>query len=230
MRTDIMIDLETVGNDHDGLFTTIGACDFDIESGGIRSKFYEHINWESALETDRTVTPSAVKWWMEQPQDARAQIIKEGRDIHEVLVDFADWIMHRTADPIVWGNGPISDIVKLESVYGYYNIPWSFRDVRCVRTICDLSQGLFNRNDIPFEGVKHNALDDAIHQAKYVSAMWETLRSGRTYVCTHPEAALVLDEEHGLEKLVCQKCGSVKVRGKEDLTPWERFGWVVVPF
>ncbi|HGC2943034.1 TPA: 3'-5' exoribonuclease, partial [Escherichia coli] len=35
--------------------------------------------------------------------------------------------------------------------------------------------GFDARTTIPFEGVPHNALDDARHQAKYVSAIWQKL-------------------------------------------------------
>ncbi|MCV5871650.1 3'-5' exoribonuclease domain-containing protein, partial [Escherichia coli] len=31
------------------------------------------------------------------------------------------------------------------------------------------------KRDMPFKGTRHNALDDAIHQAKYVSAIWKKL-------------------------------------------------------
>ena len=35
--------------------------------------------------------------------------------------------------------------------------------------------GINPRRDIPFEGDRHNALADAKHQAKYVSAIWQRL-------------------------------------------------------
>ncbi|WP_241168462.1 3'-5' exoribonuclease domain-containing protein, partial [Escherichia coli] len=31
------------------------------------------------------------------------------------------------------------------------------------------------KRDMPFKGTRHNALDDAIYQAKYVSAIWKKL-------------------------------------------------------
>ncbi|EIV5785097.1 3'-5' exoribonuclease [Klebsiella pneumoniae] len=31
---------------------------------------------------------------------------------------------------------------------------------------------------IPFEGSRHNALADAIHQARYVSAIWQRIIAG----------------------------------------------------
>ncbi|EBO5570485.1 3'-5' exoribonuclease, partial [Salmonella enterica] len=51
---------------------------------------------------------------------------------------------------------------------------WNDRDVR---TIVELGKaiGFDPKRDMPFEGTRHNALDDAIHQAKYVSAIWKKL-------------------------------------------------------
>ncbi|WP_208744868.1 3'-5' exoribonuclease domain-containing protein [Citrobacter portucalensis] len=37
------------------------------------------------------------------------------------------------------------------------------------------SVGINPRFDIPFEGDMHNALSDARHQVKYVSAIWQHL-------------------------------------------------------
>ncbi|EED1357616.1 TPA: 3'-5' exoribonuclease, partial [Escherichia coli] len=46
-----------------------------------------------------------------------------------------------------------------------------------VRTIVELGKAIdFDaRTAIPFEGERHNALDDARYQAKYVSVIWQKL-------------------------------------------------------
>jgi len=168
-----MIDLETIGNDYNGIFTTIGACEFVPRTGEVGRTFYESINWESAVDAGRTITPQTIKWWMEQSDTARAEIIKDGKPLGDVMQEFADWLPETS---IVWGNGPTFDIGKLENAFGYYNIPWKFFNTRCVRTIRDLAEGMVDRDDIPMDGELHNALDDAIWQAKYVSAMWQALR------------------------------------------------------
>lgn len=35
--------------------------------------------------------------------------------------------------------------------------------------------GFDPKRDMPFDGVAHNALDDARHQVKYLSAIWQQL-------------------------------------------------------
>ncbi|EQA7358075.1 3'-5' exonuclease [Enterobacter hormaechei] len=48
---------------------------------------------------------------------------------------------------------------------------------RDVRTVVEMGKAIsFDpKRDMPFEGTRHSALDDAIHQAKYVSAIWQKL-------------------------------------------------------
>ncbi|MED8996081.1 3'-5' exonuclease, partial [Escherichia coli] len=55
--------------------------------------------------------------------------------------------------------------------------PWRYTNDRDVRTIVQLGEavGFYAKNMIPFEDTPHNALDDARHQAKYVSAIWQKL-------------------------------------------------------
>ena len=164
----VMIDLETIGNDYTGIFTTIGACVFNPLTGVIGSKFYESISWESAVAAGRTITPDTIKWWMEQSKDATREILADGKPLDIVLSDFTKFVPKGSK---VWGNGCNFDIGKLETAYGYYNVPWKFYDIRDVRTVCELAKGLVDRKDVAFIGERHNALDDAIHQATYVSKM-----------------------------------------------------------
>lgn len=170
----VMIDLETIGNDYDGIFTNIGACIFNPETGEIGETFYRCITWESSVEAGRTITPNTIKWWMTQSEEARKEILAEGEHLDKVLVDFSAFLPE---DAKVWGNGCNFDIGKLETAYGYYKVPWKFWNIRDVRTVCELAEGLVSKNDIPFIGEKHNALDDAIHQAKYVSAMMQAINN-----------------------------------------------------
>lgn len=165
---DVMIDLETLGNGYDGLFTNIGACQFDPHTGEIGALFECSIDWRSSLDAGRTITAETVQWWLAQSKDAKDGILKEGIPLDQALSEFAKWIH---PDAKVWGNGSNFDIGKLEHAYGYYNIPWKFFNIRDVRTVCDLASGLVKKTDVPFEGVSHTALADAIHQATYVSKM-----------------------------------------------------------
>ncbi|MFM4127453.1 3'-5' exonuclease, partial [Klebsiella quasipneumoniae subsp. similipneumoniae] len=58
--------------------------------------------------------------------------------------------------------------------------PWEYWNDRDVRTMVELGQAIsFDpKTTIPFEGSRHNALADAIHQAHYVSAIWQRIIAG----------------------------------------------------
>jgi inhibitor of KinA sporulation pathway (predicted exonuclease) len=46
--------------------------------------------------------------------------------------------------------------------------PWKFWNVRDVRTVVDIMK--INPKEFIFNGIKHNALDDAVHQVKYMTS------------------------------------------------------------
>lgn len=79
----------------------------------------------------------------------------------------------------VWGNGATFDNVILRGAYERAGqvCPWQFWNDHDVRTIVTLGRvvGFDPKRDMPFDGVAHNALADARHQAKYVSAIWQKL-------------------------------------------------------
>ncbi|WP_267449393.1 3'-5' exonuclease [Citrobacter portucalensis] len=69
--------------------------------------------------------------------------------------------------------------IILRRAYALTDTPFAvpFWNDRDVRTMVELgkSVGINPRFDIPFEGDMHNALSDARHQVKYVSAIWQRL-------------------------------------------------------
>ncbi len=79
----------------------------------------------------------------------------------------------------VWGNGATFDNVILRGAYERAGriCPWEFWNDHDVRTIVTLgsSVGFDPKRDMPFIGDVHNALADARHQAKYVSAIWQKI-------------------------------------------------------
>ncbi|PAJ68762.1 hypothetical protein CJF42_26255 [Pseudoalteromonas sp. NBT06-2] len=119
-----------------------------------------------------------------QSEDARA-VFKDGgaTELTTALHEFSEWIsqIEKLKSRIIWGNGATFDNVILRNAYQACSleVPWVFYNDRDVRTIVDLGRTLRNFNlkkDMPFTGTVHNALDDAKHQAKYVSAIYQALK------------------------------------------------------
>lgn len=170
-----MIDLETFSVKSSGMFVSIGACKFDPFSGAVDvdSTFYRRVDWESSWDAGREFDFSVLRWWLKQNQEAREEICKRGQPLDKVLADFHEWLPF---DPVVWGNGSNFDIAILDHAYNG-DPKWKFWNIRDVRTVVDIASGIVDRPKM--EGVCHNALEDAIHQAKYVCEMVQKLREGK---------------------------------------------------
>lgn len=178
MMNHIMIDLETLGVSVHAPVIAISACEFDPATGKIGEQFYQQIDWASSV-VNRKVDMSTIKWWMVQEDAARKEAIKDGMSVEQALTEFNSWLAADEAF-FVWGNGAAFDISILETLYELYGapVPWPFWDVRDVRTIVHLAEGIVPKPAFK-TGTKHRAVDDAIHQAEYVSKMWQALAGGR---------------------------------------------------
>ena len=178
----LMIDLETMGKGNKAAIVEIGAVFFDPIIGTIGDTFCQKISLESSVGYGLEIDTSTVLWWMKQSDEAREKLTgSQAIDLPDALNEFGSFISNKSGVKLVkpWGNGASFDLVILGSAYAALNwvTPWQFYNERDVRTVVDLGKiiGFDPKKDMPFEGVKHSALDDAIHQAKYVSAIIQRL-------------------------------------------------------
>lgn len=174
----LMIDIETLGTRPNAPVTTIGACFFDPMTGEIGPEFYRKIDMVDAMRFG-SADADTIRWWLTQEREAQSELVK-GKDLlADVLKDLAAFY-NKGKDASVWGNGPTFDITILEYAYGKclgLKAPWPFWNVRDVRTVVQLAEGLVTKPGAFHEkGVAHNALDDCIFQIGYVSKMWQALR------------------------------------------------------
>lgn len=169
----VMIDLETFGNAPGSVIVSIGAVTFDREK--IHDTFYRRIDAQSCADAGLTLDPSTVMWWLMQSEAARAEIVKGGDDLLEVLASFACWLPKGDELEGVWGNGANFDNALMQAAYRAVKLPlpWKFWQDRCYRTTKN------EHPEVPMRrtGTHHNALDDAQSQAEHLIAVWAT-RSG----------------------------------------------------
>ncbi|QFH71038.1 exonuclease [Enterobacter sp. E76] len=182
--THLMVDLETMGSNPDAPIVSIGAVFFEPSTGETGPEFYQVIDLASAMFFGAQPDASTILWWMKQSSEARsALLVDDAADLDVALTLFSEFLCENAANGAksvqVWGNGATFDNVLLKQSYElvYGVAPWRFINDRDVRTLVELGNavGINPRYDIPFEGDKHNALADARHQAKYVSAIWQRL-------------------------------------------------------
>lgn len=179
----LMVDLETMGNKSNAPIVSIGAVFFNPNTGNTGAEFYTAVSLESSMLLGGVPDAGTIIWWLKQSPEARSAIaIADTITLIDALELFSDFISENSdagSDVQVWGNGASFDNVILRSSYDRADIecPWKFWNDRDVRTMTELGKaiGINPRYDIPFDGDMHNALSDARHQVKYVSAIWQKL-------------------------------------------------------
>lgn len=77
--TDVMLDLETMGQGPDAAIVAIGAVSFDLEAGKLGSEFYTVVDLTSSVEAGGKMDPSTVLWWLQQSEQARSELKRAGR-------------------------------------------------------------------------------------------------------------------------------------------------------
>jgi hypothetical protein len=192
-RFDISIDLETLSTRPDAAVVSIGAAAFNRDTGAIGETFYAVITLDSAIE-DHHVCSATLQWWMSQGDAARAVFMDSDKSTLRAALEDLHIFVSRYPDANVWGNGANFDIAILEYAYarhfGYQAAPWKFWNVRDMRTIVEAAAAKnFDKKSIIFEGVAHNARDDAAHQARVISACWRTA-TGPDAVALSTDAAM----------------------------------------
>ncbi|HCA9420341.1 TPA: 3'-5' exoribonuclease [Klebsiella pneumoniae] len=183
----VMVDLETMGKKYNAPIVAIGAVVFDPATGSIGESFYKVVCLESSVNWGAVIDPSTVIWWLKQSSEARSAIVNDDAiPLQDALLQFREFVSDNVAGGSkkaqVWGNGASFDNSILRSSYDCIaeDYPWEYWNDRDVRTMVELGQAIsFDpKTTIPFEGSRHNALVDAIHQARYVSAIWQRIIAG----------------------------------------------------
>ncbi|ENC7553637.1 3'-5' exoribonuclease [Escherichia coli] len=174
----LMIDLETMGKNPGAPIASIGAVFFDPQTGEQGPEFSKIIDMGTC---GGTVDISTIEWWLQRSGEARAAILADRIPLDDALLQLREFIDENSGEFFVqvWGNGANFDNTILRRSYERQGIPcpWRYYNDRDVRTIVELGKAIdFDaRTAIPFEGERHNALDDARYQAKYVSVIWQKL-------------------------------------------------------
>lgn len=171
----IMLDLETLGTTADAVIMSIGAVRFDLDSDEIEDEaFYASVSVDSNLQFKRRIQEDTLIWWLKQSSAAQ-RVFHEGKQtLGSALDEFADWLGPGQVQ--IWSNGADFDIPMMAHAYRQHSmdVPWEFWNSRCFRTYKNLP-GAKNVKVDQSTGVAHNALVDAMHQAKHLQAIHAAL-------------------------------------------------------
>ena len=166
MTKHIMIDLETLSSNSNAAVIQIGATVFDLTSMG--PDFKATIDVEDAMRYGE-VSPSTLKWWMSQSEEARKSSMGGEETLISALQGLNTFIAAQ-GDVLFWAHATF-DFPVIMNAYNAAKvkagIPYKkMRDLRTLET--------FWSDFIVWEprgGVHHDALDDAKFQARHAQLM-----------------------------------------------------------
>lgn len=167
----VVLDLETLGTSPGAPIVQIGAVAFNVGTPDYEWGMFEAKIDLTSLRFKENIDFSTLAWWFQQDEAARyaAFCTDERKPITEALRSFQLWLLGTRAKEL-WGNGSDFDNAILKCAFLQYCEevePWNFRMNRCFRTVKAMYKGTVL--EPYFIGIKHNALDDAIHQARWLN-------------------------------------------------------------
>lgn len=180
MNTHIMLDIETLGTSSNSLVLSIGAVEFTL-GGTVHRMFSVNLPvLEQIINPIVEVDIDTIKWWKSQSEEAKKALLnkKASKTVLVGLLEFY-YFIKTFENPLLWGNGCTFDNVILRNLFKSFNLEfptpfWTDMDVRTIVNVYDYEK--VNRLTGKFEGTKHDAISDCLHQVKLVSNGYKLLR------------------------------------------------------
>lgn len=169
--TDLSIDLETLSTSTNAVITQIGLCAFDSDSGTWRSTSTKiAVDPQDCIQYGMDVSWSTIAWWLKQSEAARIPLAEQaGVSLWDAMRDAVSFInLHCYDGFFPWGHGATFDVVLMENAFRKVKLqcPWSYRNVRDVRTLLNLRPCTHVQKVSP--RIEHDAQCDAEAQARWV--------------------------------------------------------------
>lgn len=170
----LMLDFETLDVADCPVILSMGAVVFN--ENGIVDCISEKIDQQSCLDLGCTISDSTLKWWEEQSAEAHKTAFGGKTNIGYAMGMLVGLFLKYECEEI-WSAGALADIRWANNILIKLGMqkPWKYHKEMCFRTF----RVIMPQIDFVKTGTAHNALDDAINQAKY----WIKARHAAT--CTY---------------------------------------------
>lgn len=200
MKPQVHIDNETLDTTHTAQLLSIGACCGD-------ERFYVEIDQSGYSDKPFTQSKSTLEWWAKQGGFKQTQALESPMN---AVHDLFNWIIATApTDFEVWANSPSFDLAQLRYHAEQFMlpVPWAFYQEQDVRTLKRTAQHLNLRT--PTFKNPHHALQDALNQHKFVTAVQQELvtavERARRVTRFDPILSETIDEEIRLELLSTER-------------------------
>lgn len=170
-----MLDLETMSTADNAAIVSIGAVVWNWgDDPRVCRSFFRCVSLASNTQFARHIDPETVMWWMRQSDDARAALTENPLPLTSALYEFAKFYTDNGCTTL-WGNGASFDCTIINSAFkaAHQRFPWSFRDIRDLRTLVNLSDAEPVRFD---HGTAHHPVHDCIAQIQAANFYYHSLR------------------------------------------------------
>lgn len=167
-----MIDLETLGSNPKAPVVQIGMVFFTREGIQVQSELT--VDFDDALKHG-DADGSTIKWWLQQPPEAQRTLFVNQRPIKEVA-DICVKLLEAQNPNYYWAHATFDFPIFL-SMFRSLGMKYPLPHKRCY----DLRTLEFLAGPIEWEkreGVHHNALDDAVYQAKHAIKLLNQIDKG----------------------------------------------------
>ena len=156
----LAIDCESLSLAPNAHLLSIGAQFFDPDTGAMGASFYVEIDAKYA-QPDADVSASTAAWWVNQPTGVMPQGDVMIGDAIRRFVAFIDENVSAFSDLNIYQQGD-RDAMWLSHAGDQQGVtmPWRYNKVFCARTLA-VHHRNWSADFVEFQGVAHNALDDA---------------------------------------------------------------------
>ena len=167
----IAIDIETTGKKPGCHVLSIGAVHFDLENGvstDPSKQFYEAIFYEQRFNIHND--PDTMYWWKDPKHIAAREAAFAGTELpRKVLgrfINFLNKARDNGAERQFFSKHSQFDFPILEDYADrfFLDLGISHKEINCSFTLANQIKRI---PEPPFKGIRHHALDDAIHEAEH---------------------------------------------------------------
>lgn len=180
---DIMIDIETMSKKENASILSWAMVPFFRDGSKFEDAkdFYQIVSLTSCVFAGMDIDPETQEWWLKQDPKAKSIFLHgEKLNIHRVACDAYSYLekLSEKYDLYLWSRGIDFDIPKIEWCFCKFvdrPLPYKYShkmDVRSVLKFMGVDQSQFE-----FKGVKHNSIDDCMHDIRMIQTADAMLRN-----------------------------------------------------
>lgn len=173
--TNYMVDIETYATVPKAVILSLGFCRFNWNGPGFG--FYQAYN--PLTQYERVKDLKTEEWWASQG-DAPIHGTLDLKFGLEQFIELLEKNKFNTGDSIeIWAQGTDFDIVILEDAMRSFDlaVPWKYNAKSDLRTLIKYNKDIYTDDIINAQ--KHNAMSDAIYQAKVATRILNILADRR---------------------------------------------------